>query len=259
MLAICKAEKPGPIKAPKNSSKDKKKVTKVTKPGDKAGRRKNKIPFTYHHLQSKIQATKASTLVIVELHKEDQQATSGATSLGVTSKGGAHPQLSSGMIASIYTKPIYFVSTIIHFKPALRWDASADSIAESNLGISAPNDSISKQQDINKGTKNYLIDHIFAGTNPHVVIEQTKSVSEGSEDTQKEIKLEDLSKLVQDMGVDIMDLDLPNDDEPIIVQDKSDEEVHTEKIQPEEPKEAKDASASHPPSPKTIEIQELTN
>nr|GFA51713.1 hypothetical protein [Tanacetum cinerariifolium] len=62
-----------------------------------------------------------------------------------------------------------------------------------------------------------------------------------------------------DMRVDFMDLDSPIDDDPIIVQDESDEEVHASKIQPEEPKGTKDASASHPPSPKTIQIQELTN
>nr|GFD51275.1 hypothetical protein [Tanacetum cinerariifolium] len=37
----------------------------------------------------------ASTLVVVELHKETQQATGGLTSLGVTSKEGANPQHSS--------------------------------------------------------------------------------------------------------------------------------------------------------------------
>ncbi|GJU88385.1 hypothetical protein Tco_1300808 [Tanacetum coccineum] len=42
-------EKPGPLKAPKTSSKDVKKVPKGTKPGAKSGRRKKKIPFTYHH------------------------------------------------------------------------------------------------------------------------------------------------------------------------------------------------------------------
>ncbi|GJR00007.1 hypothetical protein Tco_0522991 [Tanacetum coccineum] len=55
-----------------------------------------------------------------------------------------------------------------------------------------------------------------------------------------------------------MDLDSPEDDEPIIVQDESDEEVHAEKVQTEEPKETEDASASHPPSPKTVKIQELS-
>ncbi|GJS21552.1 hypothetical protein Tco_0450184, partial [Tanacetum coccineum] len=49
MLAICKAEKPGPIKAPKTSYKDEKKVPKGTKPGAESGKRKKQIPFTYHH------------------------------------------------------------------------------------------------------------------------------------------------------------------------------------------------------------------
>ncbi|GJZ62471.1 hypothetical protein Tco_0618608 [Tanacetum coccineum] len=50
-----------------------------------------------------------------------------------------------------------------------------------------------------------------------------------SDDTKKEIKLEDLSKLVQDVGTNFMDIDSPEDDKPIIVQDDSDEEVHDEK------------------------------
>nr|GEY55273.1 hypothetical protein [Tanacetum cinerariifolium] len=37
-----------------------------------------------------------STLVVVEMHKEAQQAAGGPTSLGATSEEGAHPQLSSG-------------------------------------------------------------------------------------------------------------------------------------------------------------------
>ncbi|GKE75658.1 hypothetical protein Tco_1537699 [Tanacetum coccineum] len=40
------------------------------------------------------EATKASTLVVAEMHKEDQQANGGPTSLGVTSEARANPQLS---------------------------------------------------------------------------------------------------------------------------------------------------------------------
>ncbi|GJZ32339.1 hypothetical protein Tco_0577775 [Tanacetum coccineum] len=43
----------------------------------------------------------------------------------------------------------------------------------------------------------------------------------------KDIKLEDLSKLVQNMKVDFMDLG--EDDEPIIIQDEDEKEVHAEK------------------------------
>ncbi|GJS14240.1 hypothetical protein Tco_0408712 [Tanacetum coccineum] len=61
--------------------------------------------------------------VVDEMHKEEQQAAGGPPSLGVTSKEGAHPQLSSGC------------------------DASADSTTEADPGISAPRDSIPQQQD----------------------------------------------------------------------------------------------------------------
>ncbi|GKG60127.1 hypothetical protein Tco_0609791, partial [Tanacetum coccineum] len=49
-----------------------------------------------------------------------------------------------------------------------------------------------------------------------------------SSDDAKEIKLEDLSKLVKDVGIDLMDLDSLKDDTPFIVEDDEDEEVHAE-------------------------------
>nr|GEU60969.1 ribonuclease H-like domain-containing protein [Tanacetum cinerariifolium] len=72
-----------------------------------------------------------------------------------------------------------------------------------------------------------------------------------------EIKLEDLSKLVLNLDVDFMDLDSRKDDHPIIVEDEEGEEVHTKEDQDEEfhtedPKETKDASASHPLSPSSL-------
>nr|GEV16552.1 hypothetical protein CTI12_AA418620 [Tanacetum cinerariifolium] len=71
----------------------------------------------------------ASARVVDGLHKKPQQETVGPTSLGVTSKEGADPQLSS------------------------RHDALADCTAEVDLGKSAPNDFISKQQDKTKSTR----------------------------------------------------------------------------------------------------------
>ncbi|GKB51927.1 hypothetical protein Tco_0902680 [Tanacetum coccineum] len=56
--------------------------------------------------------TSASTLVVAEMHKEDQQATGGPTSLGVTSEAKANPQLSSDKtkfvnvwLETVLTKP----------------------------------------------------------------------------------------------------------------------------------------------------------
>ncbi|GKA87031.1 hypothetical protein Tco_0808742 [Tanacetum coccineum] len=98
---------------------------------------------------------------------------------------------------------------------------------------------------MDKGTKNTSYDHIFAGTNPHVLADQTKSVSEGLETvltqptTEKEassttihgdkegassiIKLEDLAKLVSQIQPCFKDLDSPEDD-PVIIIDESDKD-----------------------------------
>ncbi|GKE60350.1 hypothetical protein Tco_1510717, partial [Tanacetum coccineum] len=50
---------------------------------------------------------------------------------------------------------------------------------------------------------------------------------------------EDLSKLVQDVDFDFMDLNSPKGDEPIIIQDESDEEHHAEKSQNQKLKKLK--------------------
>ncbi|GJT30508.1 hypothetical protein Tco_0910783 [Tanacetum coccineum] len=105
------------------------------------------------------------------------------------------------------------------------------------------------------------------GTDPHVLVDKTKSASEGLDtihikpatgkgpiyiekeiaffedefntspdlsifdDTKTKIKLEDLSKLVLNLEVNFMDLDSPKNDQPIIVEDEEYEEVHTDKDQ----------------------------
>ncbi|GJS83119.1 hypothetical protein Tco_0749660 [Tanacetum coccineum] len=122
-----------------------------------------------------------STPVDPGMHKEDQQATGGPTSLGVTSEARANPQLSSGMSAFNLNEPIYSTSFIIHSESALGNDASAASIAEADLGNFAPSDFVPQQQGIYEGTKNTSYDHLFVGTDPHVLAEQTKYVSEGLE------------------------------------------------------------------------------
>ncbi|GJT97711.1 hypothetical protein Tco_1093229 [Tanacetum coccineum] len=108
-------------------------------------------------------------------------------------------------------------STIIHSESTSGYDASADSTTEVDPSKSAPNDSLSKQQGSAKGTQNYSIDHIIACAYPI------------SNDTTKDIKLKDLSKLIKDVGIDLMDLDLIEDDQSFIVQsDEEEEEVHAE-------------------------------
>ncbi|GJW88464.1 hypothetical protein Tco_0163804, partial [Tanacetum coccineum] len=105
------------------------------------------------------------TPVVGEMHKEAHQAAGGPTSLGATSKEGVRPQLSSGH------------------------DASADSIAEADPGLSAPKDSIPEQQDQTKSAGDGLKTvHTDSGIN-----EESRA-----DDISKKIKLEDLLDLLKD-------------------------------------------------------------
>ncbi|GJY86595.1 hypothetical protein Tco_0500621 [Tanacetum coccineum] len=144
------------------------------------------------------------TPVVGEMHKEVQQAVGGPTSVGATSEEGAHPQLSSGH------------------------DASADSTAEANLGLSTPDDSIPSQQDQTKSAKDGLkTAKTDSGTN-----EESKA-----DEISKKIKLEDLSDLLKDTRSAFFTPD-SSQDEPIIISDEN-------------------TLIPHPPSLKLSQIQEL--
>ncbi|GJV81823.1 hypothetical protein Tco_1517693 [Tanacetum coccineum] len=192
-----------------------------------------------------------STPVDTGMHKEDQQATSDPTSLGVTSEARANPQLSSGMSAFNLNEPIYSASFIIHSESASGDDALVVSTAEADLGKSAPSDFVPQQQGMNEGTKNTSYDQLFASTNPYVLADKTQSVSEGLEnvltqptirkgassiarqveedEASRTIKLEDLAKLVSSVQTSFKDLDSPEDD-PIIVVDDSDEDEEADEV-----------------------------
>ncbi|GJY32401.1 hypothetical protein Tco_0415896 [Tanacetum coccineum] len=195
-----------------------------------------------------------STTMDTRMHKEDQQATSGPPSLGVTSEARANPQLSSGMPAFNLNKPIYSASFIIHSESASGNNASAASTTEADPGNSTPS------------------------TDPHVLADQTTSVSEGletvltqpiigkgassvtrqiEEETSSTIKLEDLAKLVSHVQPNLKDPDSPEDDPVIVVADSDedeDDEVHaTENV------ETEDTSVPKSSSPRSSQVQELTN
>ncbi|GJU60983.1 hypothetical protein Tco_1238749 [Tanacetum coccineum] len=201
MLTICKAELSMEHKAPNTSSYTRKKDSKGKKLGAKS-RHMKQPTSSKHQPLSKIKATK-----------------------GVTNEGGDNPQLSSGMSASIHNKPIYSDSTIIHSDFALEHDVSAKSKAGADSVFYAPKDLIPPSTSNDAGPNKPSLYHIFAGR-----VQHSPDLS-SSVDTQKDIKLEDLSKMVQDVDFDFMDLDSPKDDEPIIIQDESNEEVHAEKSQ----------------------------
>nr|GEW45646.1 hypothetical protein [Tanacetum cinerariifolium] len=163
------------------------------------------------------------TSIDIEMHKEDQQATGGPTSLGVTSEEGARPQLNSGMSAFSNLKPIYSAFVIIHSESVSGYDALVDSIAEDDLGTSAPNDSLPPQQDKTKSVSDGL--EIFLAT-PKT---GTSNAAKPSEEIKfGKIKLKDLAKLVPNVKTDFKDLDSPEDD-PIIVVDDSEEDEEEDK------------------------------
>ncbi|GJY16269.1 hypothetical protein Tco_0386691 [Tanacetum coccineum] len=212
MLAICAADKPVVFKAPKTSSKAES-VSQGTKPRAQTGYKKPLTSLKQPSVSSK-EATKGgsfkaptgsktghskkrkdssldmdsnpsqplvSTPVDIGMHKEDQQTTGGPTSLRVTSEARANPQLSSGMSTFNLNEPIYSASFIIYSESASGNDASTASTTEADPENSAPSDFVPQQQGMNKGTKNTSYDHLFAGTDPYVLADQTKYVSEGLE------------------------------------------------------------------------------
>ncbi|GKE24190.1 hypothetical protein Tco_1435702, partial [Tanacetum coccineum] len=200
MKAICNIDVPIDFQAPKTSSQIEKTEASKSKTvqSDKetqSSLAKDKIPSH----------PSPSTPVVGEMHKWAQQAAGGPTSLGF----------------------FHF-----HSESVSGCDASADSTAKVDPVKSDPNDSIPSQQGMDEGTKNYSIDHIFAGTNLSVLVYMTKSA--------------------------FLTPDSPQD-EPIIVLDESEEEeieryedTHTTYHDGPE-----GTSIPHPPSPKSVQIQEL--
>ncbi|GJS05534.1 hypothetical protein Tco_0322042 [Tanacetum coccineum] len=199
--------------------------------------------------------TSASTSVAAEMHKEDQQATGGPTSLGVTSKARSNPKLSSGMSAFNLNEPIYSASLIIHSESASGNDASAVSTAEVDLVKFAPSDFIPQQYGMNEGTKNTSYDHLFAGTDPHVLADKTQSVSEGLEVvlTQPTIG-KGVSSIARQIEEDEASRTIKLEDLAKLASNKKADKVHATTNA-----ETEDASVPKSSSHRSSKIQELTN
>ncbi|GJZ92616.1 hypothetical protein Tco_0664681 [Tanacetum coccineum] len=125
---------------------------------------------------------------------------------------------------------------------------------------------------MDKGTKTYLFNHIFAGSNPSVLVDKTKSVRDGLktahtesgsnkesrvDDQSKKIKLEDLSEFLKDIRSAFFTPDSLQD-EPIIIIDESEEEEadkgDTHDTSHDVPE---DTSVLPPTSPNLAQIQDL--
>ncbi|GKA47780.1 retrovirus-related pol polyprotein from transposon TNT 1-94 [Tanacetum coccineum] len=208
MLAICNADEPVAFEAPNTSSYNRKKVSKDKKPGATAGhKRKQSSSTTKHNTGSKIKATKGGPFT--------KETTGSKTGHSKKKKSILAKDLFPSQPPASTPVPIYSASTIIHSESASGHDVSAASTTEADPGKTYPND-----LEASKAKKEVSIRDDEFNTSPDLSI---------SDDAQKEIKLEDLSKLVKNVEVDFMDLDSPEDDAPIIIQDKDEEEVHTKK------------------------------
>ncbi|GKB80269.1 hypothetical protein Tco_0947164 [Tanacetum coccineum] len=142
---------------------------------------------------------------------------------------------------------------------------------------------------MNEGTINTSYGHLFACTDPHVLANQTKSISEGlenfltqpitgkgassiarqvKEEASSTIKLEDLAKLVSNVEPSFKDLDSPKDDLIIVVDDSDEDEddevhatEHSEKYKLELEKNKAEAEAAllkaQPSFPNVEQLKEL--
>ncbi|GKB90960.1 hypothetical protein Tco_0963232 [Tanacetum coccineum] len=258
MLAIWAADKHVVLKASKTSSKDEKKDYKGKKPGAKT--RSSKIQTRSKSMETKDGSSKVPT-GSQSGHFEMVSSLALDTNL-------SQPPASIPVDVGMHKKDQQeSASFIIHSESTSGRDASADSTDEAGLGKSAPNDSIPQQQGMDEGTQNNSFDQLSAGTGPNVLTDKTQSEASlggdkftSSNEIFKKIKLEDLSKLVQNVKADFMDLDFPEDD-PIIMVDESeeDEEEKDEEVHATSNVETKDTSAPKPPPPSSLptELKDL--
>ncbi|GKB12810.1 zinc finger BED domain-containing protein RICESLEEPER 2 [Tanacetum coccineum] len=209
MMAICTANGPKEFQAPASTLQTEESapifgpLSKEAFEAPKGQSKKKKKSTTAN--DKYLSQPSASTLVIAEMHKEAQQATSGQTSLEVTGEVRSDPQLNIVVLAST-TEPIFTTSTILH--------------SESDTEADAP---------------------VF------------------SDD--EEIKMEDLTELVQKTTASFMDLESPENEEPIQVSSEDEAAMETETkdtssqtIKLEEEKPADEAKAANLKAQLSIQI-----
>ncbi|GJT48507.1 hypothetical protein Tco_0974664 [Tanacetum coccineum] len=100
-----------------------------------------------------------------------------------------HNEMCYGVNFAIPIEPVFSASIIIHSESASGNDASTDFTTEADLGKCAPKDLLSQQQGNDEGTKNFSFDHIVAE------FDTSTEITQRFDEVDKEIKLEDLSKL----------------------------------------------------------------
>ncbi|GJR52274.1 hypothetical protein Tco_1402795 [Tanacetum coccineum] len=209
MKAICNTVVPVESQAPKTSLITDKKVPQGKKSRSRSGlRRKQSLK---HTSESKTEASKSKTS---QSDKETQSSSA-------KDKIPSHHSASTPVVAEMHKEAQQAASGPTSLGPPVKKEPTLSSV----VGI-------------DEGTKNYLLDHIFAGTNLSVIVDKTKSAIDGlktthtdlgtneesrSDEISKKIKLEDPSNLMQDTRSAFFTHNSPHD-EPIIVSNESEEE-----------------------------------
>ncbi|GJW45764.1 hypothetical protein Tco_0077410 [Tanacetum coccineum] len=231
MLAICSAAKPVVFKAPKLSS-NAKRVSQGTKPRAQPGYKKHstssKQPFVSSREATKGGSSKAPTGSKTGHLKKKKDSCSTMES------NPSQTSVFTPVVTEIHkedqqaTGGLNFLWSLVKKEQTLSsvvvwYDASANSTVEADLGKSAPN----------KGAIN--------------IAKQIKEVEASST-----IKLEDLAKLVQSVQPSFKDLDSPEDDHIIVVDDSDkDEEVDKDGLHVTSNIETEDDSVPKSSSPRT--------
>ncbi|GJS63921.1 hypothetical protein Tco_0678485 [Tanacetum coccineum] len=223
-----------PIPSSNNLLKTKIKVPQGKKSRARSGLRRKQS--SKHTSESKTEASKSKT---GQSDKETQSSSA-------KDKIPSHLSPSTPVVGEMRKEAHFFH---YHSESASGCDALANFTTKADPRISAPNDFIPEQQDKTKSAGDGLkTAHTDLSTN-----EESRS-----DEISKKIKLEDISNLMYDTRSSFLTPDSPRD-EPTIILDESEEEkteryedTHTTSHDGPE-----DTSIPHPPSPKSVQIQEL--
>ncbi|GKA63152.1 hypothetical protein Tco_0762758 [Tanacetum coccineum] len=275
ILAICALDKPVVFKAPKTTSRAesvsqginpraktryKKPTTSSKQPSvsskeaTKGGSSKAPTGSEIGHFKRRKESSSAmdsnpirplvSTLVDTKMHKEDQQATGGPTSLGVTRNDASTASTAATDPGNSTPSDFDYRSLTLRLYEqqkvySLGHDVLADFTTEADPGLSAPNDSIPPQQVLADQTKSISEGLEIVLTQPTIEKGASFTAIHGDkEEASNIIKLEDLAKLVSQIQPSFKDLDSPEDD-------------------PND--ETEDTSVTRFSSPMSSQTQEMTN
>ncbi|GKE14433.1 hypothetical protein Tco_1422010 [Tanacetum coccineum] len=228
MLAICSANEPVAFQAPKTTHQADKLKPEGTKPGAKTGQRKKSTPLTMNNPLSKLEVTKNASLSKKATESQTGHSKRKKKSDTAKEKNLSQPSASTLVVIELHREsikqPDMMLQQILQLKLIL--DNMPLRIYYLN------NKATSAEQEFNT----------FA------------EITQSSDEVDEEIKLEDLSLLVKDIGNVAMNLDSLGDDQPFLASSEDEEEIQTEANA-----KTKDNSVCKPPlSPKSIMIQELS-